>query len=571
MLQELYIKDFALIREQRITFSPGLNLLTGETGAGKSIILGALGLVLGDKATTDLIRTGRKRAVVEASFYLDKTDKGLFDKLQDHGLEVDDDRLLILKREISVEGKGRSFINASQVPVSLLKKVGSSLVDIHGQNEHQSIMQTSTHRAILDRYANLVEDVAELRALYHQREELKQKVVSVSLDETEKNRRLEILKHEINEIESASLQEVREFEDLLATEKSLANAETILKELEAAHMALSEREGAVSVQASFILKVLERNAQFDESLNPALNQFRDAYYLIEDVAIEVRRRIESISVDPEQLNQVRERIDLLQTLFRKYGSDIAAVKQYLEKARNEYDGIELSGEQEKTLRKQIADVEDKLVKVAVEVSKKRREKARELEESIKKELEPLGMADTRVRISIRWEYGENGLVESSENQGKKYVIHPNGLDLVEFLISASEKESLRPLKKVASGGEMSRIMLALKKVVIDSDPVHTMVFDEVDAGVGGRIAEAVGNRLNLLAKSSQVFVITHLHQIAALNDNNTVHFKVTKSNEGTKINRLNKEQRVQELARMIGGENISSTALEHARNLLNVK
>ena len=571
MLQELYIKDFALIREQRITFSPGLNLLTGETGAGKSIILGALGLVLGDKATTDLIRTGSKRAVVEASFYLDKTDKGLFDKLQDHGLEVDDDRLLILKREISVEGKGRSFINASQVPVSLLKKVGSSLVDIHGQNEHQSIMQTSTHRAILDRYANLVEDVAELRALYHQREELKQKVVSVSLDETEKNRRLEILKHEINEIESASLQEVREFEDLLATEKSLANAETILKELEAAHMALSEREGAVSVQASFILKVLERNAQFDESLNPALNQFRDAYYLIEDVAIEVRRRIESISVDPEQLNQVRERIDLLQTLFRKYGSDIAAVKQYLEKARNEYDGIELSGEQEKTLRKQIADVEDKLVKVAVEVSKKRREKARELEESIKKELEPLGMADTRVRISIRWEYGENGLVESSENQGKKYVIHPNGLDLVEFLISASEKESLRPLKKVASGGEMSRIMLALKKVVIDSDPVHTMVFDEVDAGVGGRIAEAVGNRLNLLAKSSQVFVITHLHQIAALNDNNTVHFKVTKSNEGTKINRLNKEQRVQELARMIGGENISSTALEHARNLLNVK
>ena len=571
MLQELYIKDFALIREQRITFSPGLNLLTGETGAGKSIILGALGLVLGDKATTDLIRTGSKRAVVEASFYLDKTDKGLFDKLQDHGLEVDDDRLLILKREISVEGKGRSFINASQVPVSLLKKVGSSLVDIHGQNEHQSIMQTSTHRAILDRYANLVEDVAELRALYHQREDLKQKVVSVSLDETEKNRRLEILKHEINEIESASLQEVREFEDLLATEKSLANAETILKELEAAHMALSENEGAVSVQASFILKVLERNAQFDESLNPALNQFRDAYYLIEDVAIEVRRRIESISVDPEQLNQVRERIDLLQTLFRKYGSDIAAVKQYLEKARNEYDGIELSGEQEKTLRKQIADVEDKLVKVAVEVSKKRREKARELEESIKKELEPLGMADTRVRISIRWEYGENGLVESSENQGKKYVIHPNGLDLVEFLISASEKESLRPLKKVASGGEMSRIMLALKKVVIDSDPVHTMVFDEVDAGVGGRIAEAVGNRLNLLAKSSQVFVITHLHQIAALNDNNTVHFKVTKSNEGTKINRLNKEQRVQELARMIGGENISSTALEHARNLLNVK
>ncbi len=566
MLQEIFIKDFALIREQRISFGPGLNIITGETGAGKSVILGALALVLGSRATTDLIRSGAPRSVVEAVFNLPDSEQ-IKMVLEQHGLYDEEEELLTIRREITIEGKGRSFVNSRSVSSAVLRDVGRYLVDIHGQNEHQSILQVDTHRAILDRYAGIAAEVKSLSRLHREREETLEKLESVTLDETEKNRRLEILTHEIREIEKAELADDRELEELTEQEKALDNAESILKELSTVYGALQENEESILFQLSRVERLLESAVESDPSLSPLLNSLREAYYQLEETASGARSRADRVLVDPESLSIVRDRIDLLNSLLRKYGPRISDIREYLEKARREIEGIELSGEEEEKLKKRIAELEKELIDRALDISKTRRSRAKELEEAVQRELADLSMKDTRLRLSIKWEYAENGIFPDPEGSARRYVIHSQGLDLVEFLLASSSGETLRPLRKIASGGEMSRIMLALKKVIIESDPVYTMIFDEVDAGVGGAVAEAVGKKLALLSLKAQVIVITHLHQIAALPGAST-HFKVSKDSEGTRIARLTPDQRLAEVARMIAGEEVSQSALEHARSLL---
>ncbi len=589
MLESLTVKDFALIRELNIQFGSGLNLITGETGAGKSVILGALSLVLGYKATTDMIRSGAKRATVEAAFAMPPDTragaKALRQILADQGLE-DDEGSLIVRREISIEGKGRSFVNSRQVPSAILREIGKFLVDIHGQNEHQNILTVDSHRAILDRYAHLGELVAEMRKLHRAREEARQKLSSVTLSEDDKARRLDILQHEIRELESARIDDVREIEELIAREKSLANAETLVSDLNSVYEALNGEGGFVSRGGS-IERMLENDSQYDESLGEILTQFRESYYALEEISRQVRSKAESYSLNPEELEEMRERIGLLQSLARKYGSRGAApagakdaeynrglenAKAYLEKARNELTGIELSSGEEARLRKEIDTLNAQMKDKALYLSEKRRLASLELEQKVQAELKALGMEETQIKVSIRWEYADDGTVQQDASPDKKYVIAPTGLDIVEFLMASSARDTLRPLRKIASGGEMSRIMLALKKVIIETDPVYTMVFDEVDAGVGGRIAEAVGKKLAGLSLASQVIVITHLHQIAGLSPDEVRHFKVSKHKEdGTRITRLSKEQRLQEIARMIAGENITESALTHAKAMLSQK
>ncbi|MFZ5630003.1 MAG: DNA repair protein RecN [Spirochaetota bacterium] len=584
MLESLTVKDFALIRELNIQFGPGLNLITGETGAGKSVMLGALSLVLGYKATTDMIRSGSKRAIVEAAFAMPPDTRSgaraLRQVLADQGLD-DDEGTLILRREISVEGKGRSFVNARQVPSSVLRDIGRFLVDIHGQNEHQNILTVEQHRSILDRYAHLGELVAEMRKLHRAREEARQKLSSVTLSEDDKARRLDILQHEIAELEAARIDDVREIDELIAREKSLANAETLVSDLNSVYEALNG-EGGFVPRGGSIERILETDSQYDDSLAAILTQFRESYYALEEISRQVRSKAESYSLNPAELEEMRERIGLLQSVARKYGGrgpagakegdyavGLEKAKAYLEKARNELTGIELSSGEEARLRKEIDSLNAQMKDKALYLSEKRRLASLELEQKVQAELKALGMEETQIKVSIRWEYSEEGTVTQDASPDKKYVIAPTGLDIVEFLMASSSRETLRPLRKIASGGEMSRIMLALKKVIIETDPVYTMVFDEVDAGVGGRIAEAVGRKVAGLSLSSQVIVITHLHQIAGLSPNEVRHFKVSKHKEdGTRITRLSKEQRLQEVARMIAGENITESALSHAKALL---
>jgi len=575
MLEELHIKDFALIKELQISFGSGLNIITGETGAGKSILLGALNLVLGSKATTDLIRSGSKRSIVQGIFYLSNKENSIpvFALLENHGLETEENTL-ILRREINIEGRGRSFINSTQVPVGLLKKIGRYLVDIHGQNEHQNILNISTHRKILDRYAGLKSQVLNIYDEFKKRETARNKLNSISLNEQEKERRLEILKHEIDEIENANLDKKQEFEDLSSQEKTLANAESILQDISQAHMSLQDSDMSILNQLSSIENILEKNSEFDNSIHEVLNKFRESYFLLEDVSTDLRNLSDKIYVSPEELNEIRERLDILQNVMRKYGPEISDIKDYYNKISNEVTGIELSSEEEAKLKNTIEKMTKRLIEISENVSKKRKSAASELEVKIENELKDLGMPDTKIKISIKWEHNEAGdysYKKENSNNIKKYVIHATGLDIIEFMLAASSKEILRPLKKTASGGEMSRIMLAIKKVIIDSDPVDTMVFDEVDSGVGGSIAEAVGKKLSSLAESSQVLVITHLHQIAGNSLDGTYHFKVIKNEEeGTKIFKLNQEARIQEVARMMSGEKITETALQHAKDLLEV-
>jgi len=567
MLEELFIKDFALINEIRIGFGKGLNIVTGETGAGKSIILGALNLLMGSRASTDMIRSGAQRSIVEASFDAGKN-AAVEEFLKKHALDDDN---LVIKREITVEGKGRCYINSQQVPVQLLKELGSFLLDIHGQNEHQNILDISTHRFILDRYAGLNSQVDDFKKLYHKREELKQKLKSVSLNEDEKNRRLEILKYEIEEIEKAGLKGSQEFEELSAREKVLDNAEGLIKDLAGIYDRLLGEEGNIVNELSHMEKVLDRHAQYDPDIEKIFSSVQEAYYLLSDAAGEIRAKADSINYSPDEVETIKERIDLLQNIMRKYGPGIDDALNHLEEIRNEISGIELSSEEERTLRGDIDKLSGQLLEDALSISETRKRVAAELEKLVQKELADLGMPDTRLRISIKWVYGPDGEYAGKEPD-KKYIIQQSGLDVVEFLLAANDQDVLRPLRKIASGGEMSRIMLALKKVIIDSDPVSTMIFDEVDAGVGGRIAEMVGNKLNELSKNAQLFVITHLHQIAGLSNPSVSHYKVIKDpQKGTRIQKLSEDQRVEELARMIGGETITATALDHARTLLGKK
>lgn len=571
MLESLTVKDFALIRDLNIQFGSGLNIITGETGAGKSVILGALSLVLGYKATTDMIRSGSKRATIEAAFAMPPDTragaKALRQILADQGLD-DDEGNLLLRREISVEGKGRSFVNARQVPSSVLREIGKFLVDIHGQNEHQNILTVDSHRAILDRYAHLGEFVTEMRKLHRAREEARQKLSSVTLSEDDKARRLDILQHEIVELEAARIDDPREIDELIVREKSLANAETLVSDLNSVHQILGGEGGFIS-RGGTIERILESDSAYDESLGEILTQFRESYYALEEISRSIRSKAESYSLNPDELEEMRERIGLLQSLARKYGGTLEKAKAYLEKAKNELTGIELSSGEEARLRNEIETLNAQMKDKALYLSEKRRLASLELEQKVQQELKALGMEETQIKVSIRWEYADDGTVTQANSPEKKYVVSPTGLDIVEFLMASSARDTLRPLRKIASGGEMSRIMLALKKVIIETDPVYTMVFDEVDAGVGGRIAEAVGKKLAGLSLSSQVIVITHLHQIAGLSPNEVRHFKVSKHKEdGTRITRLSKEQRLQEIARMIAGENITESALTHARQLL---
>lgn len=565
MLNELFIKDFALIKDLRIRFGQGLNIITGETGAGKSILLGALSLVLGAKATTDLIRTGAGRALVEAAFTTDNNPE-LNNLLEEHGLTDGND--LVLKREISMEGRGRSFVNSQQVPLALLRQLGSYLIDIHGQNEHQNIVHSKTHRQILDRFSNGVELTKEMQELHRQNEESKQKFRSVSLNQKDKARRLEILQYEIEEIEQANLKDSLELEQLSQKEQALENAEGIIQDLSAIHSGLSDPDESLLKKLHYMQSLLEDNANFDNELSELGDTFREAMILLEEVASQVRSKAERIQLDPEELMITKERIDLLQEIYRKYGPTFEDIFSTLEKNKNELTGIELSEEEANRLSELMKKLQKQMVELAATLSNKRRQGAKLLEQEVKNELKFLGMADTQIRVSMKWELLAEGIFERA---GKNYNIFPFGLDIVEFLMASSANETLRPMRKIASGGEMSRIMLALKMVLVKSDPVATMVFDEVDAGVGGAIADKIGQKLSSLSKQAQVIVITHLHQIACLNDSerNTKHFRVSKDIQaGTKITQLDEQERITELARMLGGEEISESALQHARSLL---
>ncbi|HOP28442.1 MAG TPA: DNA repair protein RecN [Spirochaetota bacterium] len=562
MLLDLRIKNFVIIDSLTVNFTRGLNILSGETGAGKSILIDAISGVLGEKLSTDMIRTGFDRASLEASFDVSGMDE-LVKLLDEAGIDTDDDQL-VLRREIFANGKGRCFANSMQIPVAKLKEISENLIDIHGQNEHQTIVNIAKHRELLDSFGGLIGDVAKVREVHEKLYSIRNRISSFEIDEREKARRIEFNTFSIKEIEAAGLKPGEE-EELRNESNLLANAEKIFKEVNESAELITGETGVIRNLKKAELN-LSKISDIDPDIASMLDRIREALYSLEDSSSELRDYRNSIDFSPDRINQVEERLNTIQGLKKKYGDSIQEILQYAEKARTELDAINSSDEEMEQLKTDEKKTVKEAKELALALSEKRKTAALKLEQLVIKELKDLGMAGTVFKISIKREISPDGDIESENN---KYILYPHGIDRIEFLLSANEGEDLRQLRKVASGGEMSRIMLALKNVIQSADIVETLIFDEVDTGISGKTAEIVGRKLKNLSKDRQVLLITHLPQIAAMSD---THFLVQKGKSDervtTLVKNLSDKEKVREVARMLAGEEITDLSIKHAEEMI---
>lgn len=543
MLRELKIKNLAIIDDLTIRFGNGLNVLTGETGAGKSIIVDALGLALGDRAQVEMIKTGKSEASVETFFEL--SNHPLLDRM---GIESEDG--IILRRNISSTGKSRAYINGTMTNIQSLLEIGRSLVDIHGQHEHQSLLSVDNQRMLLDSYGKLQEQKAEVEALFRQVQSLRKELSELRINVKERAHRIDLLRFQINEIDAASLKlgEKKALEEEYAI---LANLNK-LKELgDSAYSILYDSEGSCTEKLSFVMARLREMAAIDHGVSDILEVLESAVPLIEDVSISLRSYRDKYDIEPGRLDAVVDRLESIKKLEKKYGDGIEAILRFREDAEKELLSLGLTDERLDSIENELKEKEAMLLDMAVQLSEKRKKTAREIEASVEGVLKELAFGKAEFRIDIR---------PSS--------LSSSGIDTVEFLFSANPGEAPKPLSKVASGGELSRLMLALKGILADVDRVPVLIFDEVDAGIGGRTAESVGMRLKNLAKRHQVLCITHLPQIAAMGD---FHLMIEKGQRKdgvyVRVKKLSSEERQEEIARMLSGK-ATDISLKHARELL---
>ncbi len=562
MILELKIKNFVLIEDLKIEFKKGLNILTGETGAGKSILIDALSGVLGEKMTTDSIRSGCERSILEGSFDISSLQQ-VKSILDESGIDYDDDTV-VLRRELYNTGKGRCFANSTQIPVTKLKEISDYLVDIHGQNEHQSIIKVAMHRELLDSFAGLTANTDKIREYHARLNSLQDKINSFQIDEKEKARRIEYLQFAINEIESAKL--VADEEQALEHESAiLSNAEKLFAEINTASALLKE-DGGIIQNLKKAEQSLSSISKYDPEISNVIEMMKDALYPLEDAAVFLRDYEKNINFSPQRINDVEERLSTISKLKKKYGGSIKEITDFADRSRDELNAISSSEDEIERLNEDYKRLLQETKKAAFDLSDRRKVAAKILEDKVMSEMKDLGMDGSIFRISIKRDMSPDGQIEKDN---KRYILYPHGLDRIEFLLSANEGEDLRQLRRVASGGEMSRIMLALKKVILSADIVDSLVFDEVDAGIGGKTAEIVGKKLKTLSDKRQVLVITHLPQIAAMSDS---HYTVLKQKINdrniTVIKKLNPDEKIREVARMLSGEKITDITLRHAEEMI---
>ena len=560
MLVELHVTDFALIDRLDLTFGPGLNILTGETGAGKSIIIDALGLALGERAGADLVRTGSTRATVEAVFDLAGAPAEVRRRLAEAGLDAEEgEETLLVTREIAKSGgKSQCRINGRLMPISVLKEIAEGLVDVHGQHEHQSLLSSDRHVDILDNWCG--KDALALRGqvaeLYSQANAQKREREKLRTDARERARMLDLYRFQQEELFEAKLQPSEE-EELAADRLRLANSEKLSAAAVEAYALLSggERGGGALDALNAALASVEHAAALDESLAPIAEALVSAVSFAEDAGRELRGYQDTVEFNPERLEEIEARLDLIRTLKRKYGETIEEILAYAEELNGKLDALENSEAREEELTAAIAKTEAALTASAARLTKARTKASREFAAGIARELQDLGMAATKFEVSI-----------------EPQPVASKGADRVEFLLSPNPGEPLRPLAKIASGGEMSRIMLALKSVLARTGSIPTMIFDEIDVGVGGRTAQTIGDKLGALARDAQILCITHLPQIASRAG---THFFIEKQvHDGrttVSVSPLDDEGRIDEIARMLGGSRRSDAVVQHAREMLSVK
>jgi len=565
MLKTLLIKDYALIENIEVEFGKGLNIITGETGAGKSILIDAMGLLLGERASTEVVRKGSEKSVVEGLF--DVTGNKKVQQLLTAN-EIEFDSELIIRREISLKGTNRCFLNDTPVPLNLIKETGDLLVDLHGQHEHQSLLRAETHIEMLDEFANLETQLNEFRSSSRQLSALSKELRELSQKENLLREKRELFEFQVKEIDAVSPQDGEE-EKLSDELKILENSEKLLSLTNDIYNAVYENEHSIQEQIAEVKNKILELLKIDKSFNENLNEVDSILASLVDISSFMRSYKDRIDIDPNRLEEVRERLGALNLLKKKYGGSLKSVIEHREKIGAEFELAENFSLKISQLEKKIDDSRKACGLLAKKLSQERKIVSNKIKKEIEEALKYLGIADSVFKVKLENEIVSNAAENFIIADGKNYKFNEYGFDNIEFFISTNTGEDPKPLVKVASGGEVSRIMLGLKSILAKSDKLPILIFDEIDTGVSGRIAQKVGQVLKSLASFHQIIAITHLPQIAGLSD---FHYAVEKKKAGDRvvssIRILKGEERIKEVAKLMSGEKVTEATLNGARELM---
>lgn len=559
MLRELHIRNFSIIDDATLEFTGGFNVITGETGAGKSIIIHSLSLALGERASGDVIRSGAKEAVIEAFFDipLSLLNPSARDFLQDNGIDISEG--LILKRIISAQGKNRAYINGSMATVQNLYEISRNMVDIHGQYEHQSLLSTDKQMELIDIYGRLVPERTEVENIYDQFFSIRHRISELSEKDKERAQRIDILKFQINEIAAADLS-VEEEQQLEEESRILSNAGRLAELAHEAYELVHSSDASCTAALSRIFQNLKEISDVDPRADEAVNSVGQAMPLLEETGNFLRDYKDSIEFDPQRLEKVQERLELIKNLRRKYGKTVNEVINYKIRAESELETLRHSEETMDSLKTEEEEVKKRLTEKAGSLSKKRKSFAKKLESEAVSKLSGLSMPHTKFSVHVSNDKGDD--------TADGFKAYRTGIDNIEFLISPNPGEDLKPLQKIASGGELSRIMLTLKGILAGGDNIPVMVFDEIDAGIGGKTADNVAKKMKALSKNHQVICITHLPQIAShARGHLKIEKKIKKNRTVVEIKKVEKQERTAEVARMLSGE-ITDVSIRHAEEML---
>lgn len=551
MLQELSIKDFAIIDEIQISFQPKMTVLTGETGAGKSIIIDALGLLAGGRGSTEFIRKGEKKAVIQGLFTLPR-EANTYNILEEYGIDSEDGQI-ILQRDLYRGGRNICRINGMMVNLATLRKVGETLIDIHGQNEHQELMKPENYIDLLDEYDKKTSQLRnQYQVVYQNYRKLKLSMEKKEADEKAWVQRLDMLNFQVKEIEEAGLK-INEEDELVEEKNKLDNFQAIHDALELSYQILSGEKIDVVGNLGNAMNELSDVSDLSENLQEINTKISDAFYSLEDAARDISDELDSMEWNGERLNEIEERLELIHQLKRKYGDTIEDILHYHSRIEKELREMENAEQNSEKQERQLSEALEKVKELAIKLSKQRKKSAKKLEKMIHEQLSALYMDKAVFEVKCL-------------NNSKLYS---KGIDKVEFYIQTNPGEEMGPLAKIASGGELSRIMLALKTIFSQKMGVTSIIFDEVDTGVSGRVAQAIAEKISQISNNSQVLCITHLPQVAAIADN---HYYISKSvNDGrteTSLKELDEKQKIREIARMLSGSEITELTLKHAEELI---
>lgn len=554
MLLELTIENFAIIPKLHLSFHQGMTALTGETGAGKSIIIDAMGLLAGSRGSSDYIRQGADKCLLEGLFELPQQ-KGFRQVMDELGIDCSDE-LLIVQRDMSLSGKNICRVNGRTVTLANLRRIGMYLVDIQGQNEHQELLQAEKHLSLMDSFGSqkFQQQLVNYHTHYHEFRQLEKRVRKIQLNEQSYVQRMDMLRFQQEEIEQADLQPNEE--ELLVEERDkLSNFQKIVDALAKAYGMLSSETGDSLDGISIAFNEIQGISHLDMEYEQISENIQNAYYLLQDAASDISRQMDHLELDEERLEEVVLRLEIIRQLKRKYGDSVPAILAYYEKISDELSAATITEGQLEELELQLEEKKQSVWQLAEELHQQRRQIAQQLEREILQELSELYMENTQFDVHF----------EESK------VLRETGFDQVEFYLSTNPGEPLKPLVKVASGGELSRILLALKTIFSKTQEMTSIVFDEVDTGVSGRVAQAIAEKIAKIARNSQVLCITHLPQVAAVADYQYFISKAVKEGRTqTHVAKLTNEERVEEVARMLAGAKITELTLEHARELLRI-